>query len=153
MAISLPRRGLGRYEPVSDINITPLVDVMLVLLIVFMITAPMLAVGMRVDLPKATSGTPLEPKEPIVITVTKQGNLFVGRDQVSRDSLVPLVRAKLGDERGRPIYLRGDRDVAYGEIVAVVDRLALNGLSKFALVSIGYDQADSRAPEPVGAPP
>jgi biopolymer transport protein TolR len=117
MPISLPRRGYGRYEPVSDINITPLVDVMLVLLIVFMVTAPMLAVGMRVDLPKATSAVPLEPKEPIVVTVTKQGNLFVGRDQVSRDLVAQSVRAKLGNERSRPIYLRGDRDAAYGEIV------------------------------------
>ena len=150
MAINLPRRGHGRYEPVSDINITPLVDVMLVLLIVFMVTAPMLAVGMRVDLPKATSAVPLEPKEPIVVTVTKQGNLFVGRDQVSRDLVVQSVRAKLRNDRGRPIYLRGDRDVAYGEIVAVMDQLALDGLSKFALISIGSDQG---ADQPAAASP
>jgi biopolymer transport protein TolR len=152
MTISLPRRGYGRYEPVSDINITPLVDVMLVLLIVFMVTAPMLAVGMRVDLPKATSAVPLEPKEPIVVTVTKQGNLFVGRDQVSRDLVAQSVRAKLGNERSRPIYLRGDRDVAYGEIVAVMDRLALDGLSKFALISIG-SETDQLARQPAAASP
>jgi biopolymer transport protein TolR len=146
MAISMPRRGLGRYEPVSDINITPLVDVMLVLLIVFMITAPMLAVGIRVDLPKATSAVPLEPKEPIVITITKHGDLLVGRDQVSPDRFVEAVRAKLADQRGRPIYLRADRDVAYGEVIAVIDRLALDGLSKFALISIGYDHTNPRGP-------
>ena len=151
MAISMPRRGLGRYEPVSDINITPLVDVMLVLLIVFMITAPMLAVGIRVDLPKATSAVPLEPKEPIVITITKQGDLLVGRDQVSPDRFVQSVRAKLADQRGRPIYLRADRDVAYGEVVAVIDRLALDGLSKFALISIGHDHTNPRVP--AGASP
>lgn len=147
MAIILPRRGLGRYEPVSDINITPLVDVMLVLLIVFMITAPMLAVGVRVDLPKATSAAPLEPREPIVVTVTKQGNLFVGRDSVSYELLVQSVRAKLTDDPGRPIYVRGDRDAAYGEIVAVVDRLALDGLSKFALISIGSGHGEQGAPD------
>jgi biopolymer transport protein TolR len=153
MAMILPRRGGGRYEPMADINITPLVDVMLVLLIVFMITAPMLAVGMRVDLPKAASAVPLEPKEPVIVTVAKQGKLFVGRDEVSRDLLLQSVRGKLGDDRGRQIYLRGDRDVAYGEIVAVMDQLALDGLSKFALVTIASGQAGLRGSEPGAASP
>jgi biopolymer transport protein ExbD len=135
MAIIAPRRGGGRYEPVADINITPFVDVVLVLLIVFMITAPMLAAGMLVDLPKAKSARPLDPREPVIITIAKDGKLYVGRDEVLRAALTTAVRAKLGDDQNRQIYLRGDRDVIYGEIIAVMDQLALNGLVKMALVA------------------
>jgi biopolymer transport protein ExbD/biopolymer transport protein TolR len=135
MAIIAPRRGGGRYEPVADINITPFVDVVLVLLIVFMITAPMLAAGMLVDLPKAKSARPLDPREPVIITIAKDGKLYVGRDEVSRAALTTAVRAKLGDDQNRQIYVRGDRDVIYGEIIAVMDQLALNGLVKMALVA------------------
>jgi biopolymer transport protein TolR len=135
MPIISPKRGGGRYEPVADINITPFVDVMLVLLIVFMITAPMLAAGMLVDLPKAKSARPLDPREPVIITIAKDGKLYVGRDEVSRAALTTAVRAKLGDDQNRQIYLRGDRDVIYGEIIAVMDQLALNGLVKMALVA------------------
>lgn len=135
MPIISVRRGGGRYEPVADINITPLVDVMLVLLIVFMITAPMLAAGMLVDLPRAKSARPLAPREPVIVTIAKDGRLHVGRDEVARSDLTQAVRAKLGDDQDRPIYVRGDRDVIYGEIVGVMDQLALNGLAKIALVA------------------
>jgi biopolymer transport protein ExbD len=135
MAIISPRRGGGRYEPLADINITPFVDVMLVLLIVFMITAPMLAAGMLIDLPKAKSARPLDPREPVIVTIGKDSKLYVGRDEVSRASLTAAVRAKLGDDQNRQIYVRGDRDVIYGEIVAVMDQLALSGLAKMALVA------------------
>jgi biopolymer transport protein TolR len=144
MAIISPRRGGGRYEPVADINITPFVDVVLVLLIVFMITAPMLAAGMLVDLPKAKSARPLDPREPVIITIAKDGKLYVGRDEVSRAALTTAVRAKMGDDQNRQIYVRGDRDVIYGEIIAVMDQLALNGLVKMALVA----NASSAAPVP-----
>jgi biopolymer transport protein TolR len=135
MPIISPRRGGGRYEPVADINITPFVDVMLVLLIVFMVTAPMLAAGMLVDLPKAKSARPLDPREPVIVTVGKDGRLYVGRDEVARGALTQAVRGKLGDDLNRQIYVRGDREVIYGEIIGVMDQLALNGLAKIALVA------------------
>jgi biopolymer transport protein ExbD/biopolymer transport protein TolR len=135
MPIISSRRGGGRYEPVADINITPLVDVMLVLLIVFMITAPMLAAGMFVDLPRAKSARPLDPREPVIVTVAKDGRLFVGRDEVAAGALTRAVRAKLGNDPSRQIYVRGDREVIYGEIVGVMDQLALSGLGKIALVA------------------
>jgi biopolymer transport protein TolR len=135
MAIITPKRGGGLYEPVADINVTPLVDVMLVLLIVFMITAPMLAAGMRIDLPKAQSAQPLDPKEPIIVTVTKDAKVYLGRDQVARAQLAGAILAKAGDDRDRPIYVRGDRDANYGEVIAVMDQLALNGLVKIALMA------------------
>jgi biopolymer transport protein ExbD len=151
MPIISPRRGGGRYEPVADINITPFVDVMLVLLIVFMITAPMLAAGMLVDLPKAKSARPLDPREPVIITIAKDGKLYVGRDEVSRAALTAAVRAKLGDDQNRQIYVRGDRDVIYGEIIAVMDQLALDGLVKMALVAnaSGASAVPSHEPEAI----
>jgi biopolymer transport protein ExbD/biopolymer transport protein TolR len=148
MPIISPRRGGGRYEPVADINITPFVDVMLVLLIVFMITAPMLAAGMLVDLPKAKSARPLDPREPVIITIAKDRKLYVGRDEVSHAALAAAVRAKLGDDQNRQIYVRGDRDVIYGDIVAVMDQLALNGLVKMALVANASSATAVPSPEP-----
>jgi biopolymer transport protein TolR len=150
MPIISQRRGGGRYDPVADINITPFVDVMLVLLIVFMITAPMLAAGMLVDLPKAKSARPLDPREPVIITLAKDGKLYVGRDEVSRAALTAAVRAKLGDDQNRQIYVRGDRDVIYGEIIAVMDQLALNGLVKMALVANASSATAVPSPEPEG---
>jgi len=135
MSIIAPKRGAGLYEPVADINVTPLVDVMLVLLIVFMITAPMLAAGLRIDLPKAKTAQALDPKEPVIITVTKEAKLYLGREEVARDQVAQAVRAALGDDQTRPIYVRGDRDASYGEVIAVMDQLALNGLSRIALMA------------------
>jgi biopolymer transport protein ExbD/biopolymer transport protein TolR len=152
MPIISPRRGGGRYDPVADINITPFVDVMLVLLIVFMITAPMLAAGMLVDLPKAKSAQPLNPREPVIVTVAKDGKLYVGRDEVSRAVLAAAVHAKLGDDQNRQIYVRGDRDGIYGDIVAVMDQLALSGLVKMALVANASPATavPSAGPEAIG---
>jgi biopolymer transport protein ExbD/biopolymer transport protein TolR len=152
MPIISPKRGGGRYDPVADINITPFVDVMLVLLIVFMITAPMLAAGMLVDLPKAKSAQPLDPREPVIITIAKDGKLYVGRDEVSRATLTAAVRAKMGNDLSRQIYVRGDRDVIYGEIIAVMYQLALNGLVKMALVANASTATagPSHGPVPIG---
>jgi biopolymer transport protein ExbD/biopolymer transport protein TolR len=139
------------YEPLAEINVTPFVDVMLVLLIVFMITAPMLAAGMRVDLPQAKSAQPLNPKEPVIITVRKDGKLYLGREELSPGQVADAVRARLGDDRERAIHLRGDREVAYGDIVAIVDQLAANGLLKVALLANarGEDRLSASKP-PLG---
>jgi biopolymer transport protein TolR len=152
MAIISPRRGGGRYDPVADINITPFVDVVLVLLIVFMITAPMLAAGMLVDLPKAKSARPLDPREPVIITIAKDEKLYVGRDEVSRAALTAAVRAKLWDDQNRQIYVRGDRDVIYGQIIAVMDQLALSGFVKMALVANASSATAVPSHEPEAIP-
>ncbi len=128
-----PRRAL--YEPLAEINVTPLVDVMLVLLIVFMVTAPMLASGMKVDLPQAQSIAPLDPKEPVVITVQKDGRLFLGHNEIASADLVAKLRASHGTDSPPVIHLRGDREVAYGEMVALMDRLAAAGFAKVALLA------------------
>ena len=134
MALSPRKIGEGLYQPLADINVTPLVDVMLVLLIIFMVTAPMLATGIKVNLPSAKTAQPLENKEPVVVIVAKDGALSVGKDPVSRDELAAKVKAKLGDSNG-VVQLRGDRDASYGDVVSVMDELAANGISRIAIVS------------------
>ncbi len=93
MAMS-PRNNSGNslYQPMPEINVVPLVDIMLVLLIVFMITAPMLSAGLKVDLPQARTAEPLDPRQPIVITVTKEGELTVGDQTVAREDMAAEVR-------------------------------------------------------------
>jgi biopolymer transport protein ExbD len=95
MAMKPRKIGEGLYQPLAEINVTPLVDVMLVLLIIFMVTAPMLAAGVKVNLPSARTSQPLESKDPVVVTVAKDGAVSVGKEAVSRDGLVATVKGKL----------------------------------------------------------
>ena len=150
MAMNQRKVGEGLYQPVADINVTPLVDVMLVLLIIFMVTAPMLATGIKVNLPSAKTARPLETKQPVMVTVAKDGALSVGKDSVSRDELAAKVKAGLGDSNG-VVQLRGDRDASYGDVVSVMDELAANGISRIAIVS-GPRRTVSPVPAAPGAP-
>jgi biopolymer transport protein TolR len=136
MAMNPRKIGEGLYQPLADINVTPLVDVMLVLLIIFMVTAPMLASGIKVNLPRARTAQPLETKNPVVVVVAKDGAVSVGKDQVAPDELATTVKAKLSDSNG-VVQLRGDMDAAYGDVVAVMDELAANGVTRIAIVSSG----------------
>ncbi len=150
MAMNPRKVGEGLYQPVAEINVTPLVDVMLVLLIIFMVTAPMLATGIKVNLPNAKTAQPLETKQPVMVTVAKDGALSVGKDSVSRDELAAKVKAGLGDSNG-VVQLRGDRDASYGDVVSVMDELAANGISRIAIVS-GPRRTVSPIPAAPGAP-
>jgi biopolymer transport protein TolR len=149
MAIKPRKVGEGLYQPLAEINVTPLVDVMLVLLIIFMVTAPMLASGIKVNLPSARTAEPLEAKDPVVVVVTKDGAISVGKQQVSRDQLVESVKAKLGASSG-VVQLRGDADAAYGDIVSVMDDLAAGGVSRIAIVSA---PRKTHPPAPQNSPP
>ncbi|MFZ1964219.1 MAG: biopolymer transporter ExbD [Roseiarcus sp.] len=137
--MALPTRneasGEDLYQPQAEINVTPLVDVMLVLLIVFMVTAPLLAAGVKVELPQAKAVQPLDPKDPIVVTVGKDGRLSLGTEEISADRLVEAVEGRLGEDRTRIVRLRGDKDAAYGDVVAVMDRLATHGVTHIAIVT------------------
>jgi biopolymer transport protein ExbD len=139
MAMKPRKIGEGLYQPLAEINVTPLVDVMLVLLIIFMVTAPMLATGIKVNLPGARTAEPLETRDPVVVAVTRDGSVLVGKDSVSRDALVATVKARLGASSG-VVQLRGDKDAAYGDVVSVMDELAANGLTRIAIVSSGRGQ-------------
>ena len=139
----------GVFRPQSEINVTPLVDVMLVFLIIFMVTAPLLTAGMKVQLPQAQAARPLDPKEPVVVVVGRDGQLAVGDEKVVAADLIQLVKLKLGDDVARVIHLRGDKDVAYGRMVEVLDQLASNGITHIAIVT---DAAKSGAGETSKAP-
>ena len=142
MAMKPGKVGEGLYQPLAEINVTPVVDVMLVLLIIFMVTAPMLATGIKVNLPSAKTAQPLENKQPVVVVVAKDGSVSVGKDPVSQDELAAKVKAKLGDSNG-VVQLRGDRDASYGDVVSVMDELAANGVTRIAIVSSGRRSAAS----------
>src|SRR4051794_30524162 len=108
MSLSSRNGGDDLYTPLAEINVTPLVDVMLVLLIIFMVTAPLLTPGVKVDLPKAASAKSLSPKAPLIVSVARDGHVAFGAEEVSLDALGPAVRAKLGDDPAQVVHIRGD---------------------------------------------
>jgi biopolymer transport protein ExbD/biopolymer transport protein TolR len=151
--VGLPTRfknGDSLYQPLADINVTPLVDVMLVLLIIFMVTAPLLAKGMKVNLPQAKAAQPLNPKEPIVVAVSKDGKIALGADEVTADALVDGIRAMMGEDTGRVVHVRGDKEANYGDVVAVMDKLATNGITHIAILT---DSRSKTGPAAVKATP
>ncbi len=128
------KRG-RRYRPMSDINVTPLVDVMLVLLVVFMVTAPLLTVGVPVDLPQTEAAPINEPKEPLVITVNREGAVFIQETGVDTDGLVPKLQAITGSNPDAVIYVRGDKDINYGRVLEVMSLVSSAGFRKVSLVA------------------
>ena len=124
-----------RYQPMSEINVTPMVDVMLVLLIVFMVAAPLLTVGVPVNLPKAGAQSLTGDDEPLAISVNQGGQIFIEETEVILRDLVPRLKAFIGTGYDQRIYVRGDRDVAYGRVAAVVARINNAGFTRVALVT------------------
>lgn len=124
------------YTPLAEMNVTPFIDVMLVLLIIFMVTAPMLTKGMNIDLPKAASAQPLDPKAPIIIAVDGERRIFLGKEEVRREALVARVKAELG-EPARVVHIRGDKAAAYGDVVGLLDDLAAGGITKLSIITRG----------------
>jgi len=130
--------GRGRRRPtrpVSDINVTPFVDVMLVLLVVFMVTAPMMTVGVPIDLPKTQANTVNQDKEPLVISVDADGRVYLQDKPLKLDALVPKLKAITGANPNARIFVRGDKQLAYGRIMEVMGAINLAGFTKVALVA------------------
>lgn len=138
-------RGRGRYRPLAEINVTPLVDVMLVLLIIFMVTAPLMTSGVPVDLPK-TSAQPLNSdSKPVTVSIDAQGKIFLQNTQVDLPDLVPKLQAIAQNDPARRIFVRGDKDLAYGRIMQVMGDIQQGGFTKVALLA---EQPDAGAPSP-----
>ncbi|HEX3952753.1 MAG TPA: protein TolR [Stellaceae bacterium] len=127
--------GRGRYRPMADINVTPLVDVMLVLLVVFMVTAPLLTVGVPVELPQTQAPPINEPKEPLVISLTKEGAIYVQDTTVPVDQLVAKLQAITGNNPDAILYVRGDKDINYGKVLEVMSLVSAAGFRKVSLVA------------------
>ena len=119
----------------SEINVTPFVDVMLVLLIVFMVTAPLLTVGIPVDLPKVKASALTDQKDPLEITVKLGGEIYLGESRVEVDNLIPRLNAITELNKEARIYVRGDRVVAYGRIMEIMSLVNSAGYTKVALVT------------------
>ena len=126
----------------SEINVTPLVDVMLVLLIIFMITAPLLVAGVPVDLPESRAAALDQQAKPVQISLDGQGNIFIDDAQVTVAALparLAAIAAQPEPPEGRRIYLRADKGLDYGEVMRVMGELNRAGLNRVALVSVGGD--------------
>ena len=119
----------------SDINVTPFVDVMLVLLIVFMVTAPLLTVGIPVDLPKVKASALTDQKDPLEITVNLDGGVYLGESLVEVENLIPRLNAITDQNTEARIYLRGDRIIAYGRVMEIMSIINSAGYKKVALVT------------------
>ncbi len=130
------RRTGGSYRPMAEINVTPLVDVMLVLLIVFMVSAPLLTAGVPVDLPNSNA-KPIteEENKPIEITLTKDDKIFIGETEVEKKRLIPLLSAMTEGQSDRRIYIRGDQKLSYGSIMELIGLVNGAGFTKVALIS------------------
>jgi len=129
-------RGKRKRSPaMSEINVTPFVDVMLVLLIVFMVTAPLLTVGVPVDLPKTRAPALGQDKEPHSITVAKDGKIYLQKEVVTADALVPKLQAISQNGYDQRIFVRGDKTVAYDRVMVVMGLLASAGFTHIGLVT------------------
>jgi len=131
------RRRHRRKAVMSEINVTPMVDVMLVLLIIFMVSAPLLTVGVPIDLPQTRAKSLDQDREPLTLSVSLQGQVFLQNSEIPIDDLVSKLKA-VTDARGgydERIYVRGDRKVDYGTVMRVMGRLSSAGFKRVALVT------------------
>ncbi|MBV8590992.1 MAG: protein TolR [Acetobacteraceae bacterium] len=136
MASSLYRpKGSGRYRPLSEINVTPLVDVMLVLLIIFMVTAPLLTSGVNVDLPKADLKPVNSDSEPLTVSINAEGRIFLQDTEVQLPDLVTKLQAIAQNNPERRIFVRGDKGVAYGRVIEVMGTITRGGFTKATLLA------------------
>jgi biopolymer transport protein TolR len=129
------RRRRSSYQPMSEINVTPFVDVMLVLLIVFMVAAPLLTVGVPIELPE-TQAKPLQgDNEPLTVTVTTEGKIFLQETEIELDTLAPKLVAIAKNGYDERIFVRGDRNVDYGNVMRVMGVLNKAGFKRIGLVT------------------
>jgi biopolymer transport protein TolR len=131
------RRGRGRKPVMAEINVTPMVDVMLVLLIIFMVSAPLLTVGVPLDLPQTQAKSLDQDKNPLTLSVNLKGEVYLNDTQIALDDIVPKLKA-ITESRGgmdERIFVRGDKKVDYGTVMKVMGRLSAAGFRRVALVT------------------
>ena len=140
MAVRLDHGGVD-LEEVHEINVTPFIDVILVLLIIFMIAAPLATVDIAVDLPTSNAQRQPRPDKPVFLTVKSDLSLTLGDDTVTRDGLGPALARATGDDKEQRVFLRADKSVPYGELMRVMNAMQAAGYLKVALVGLETDQA------------
>ena len=129
------RRGRRRVAPMAEINVTPMVDVMLVLLIIFMVTAPLLTSGVPVDLPKVSAKPINSDAEPLTVSVNAEGKIYLQDQVLELPDLVAKLQAIAKDNNERRIFVRGDKSVSYGTILQVMGTITEGGFTKVALLA------------------
>ena len=127
--------GRSRHRVMSEINVTPMVDVMLVLLIIFMVAAQLLTVGVPVDLPQTKAPAITEQKEPLVISLNAEGHLFLQNSPVADDELLPRLQAITKNNPEADIYVRGDRSINYGRVMEIMGMVGAAGFTKVSLIT------------------
>ncbi len=149
MAVTIQRTSRRRRKNralMSDINVTPFVDVMLVLLIIFMVTAPLLTVGVQVDLPETKAGAVSGQDEPLAVSVDAGGQIYIQDTAVDLDTLVPRLHAITGNNPDIRIFVRGDKAINYGRVMAVMGQINAAGYRRVALIAQEPGKAAKRPP-------
>ncbi len=147
MAFSLNQKGSlrSRYRPLAEINVTPMVDVMLVLLIIFMVTAPLMTSGVSVDLPKTNAQPINNDSQPLTVTIRANGDVYLQDQQVALADVVGKLQAISENNPDRRIFVRGDKDLPYGKIMELMGIITQGGFTHVALL------AEQTAPAPTSA--
>src|SRR5689334_12592411 len=138
MAVSLPPLGEadeGRYQPLAEINVTPMVDVMLVLLVIFMVTAPLLTVGVPLNLPETSAAELTQPKEPIVLSLDAAGGTFIGNYRIEESELKTRLASLALEDPERIVYVRGDRTISYARLMDALGLVSSAGFTKVSLLA------------------
>jgi biopolymer transport protein ExbD len=138
VALSLPpsgEAGEDRYAPLAEINVTPMVDVMLVLLVIFMVTAPLLAVGVPLDLPKTKAAVITEPKPPVVLSLNRSGEVFIGDERIDPGDLEQRLAGLAAEDSSRIVYVRGDQTISYAQLMDALGIVNRAGFSKVSLIA------------------
>jgi biopolymer transport protein TolR len=142
----------GRYRPLAEINVTPLVDVMLVLLIIFMVTAPLMTSGVSVDLPKTNAQQLNSDSEPLTVTIKADGSIFLQDQAIDVSDIVAKLQAIAQNNPDRRIFVRGDKDLAYGRIMEVMGTITQGGFTKVALLAEQTAAPQNAAPQSGASP-
>jgi biopolymer transport protein ExbD len=142
MAVLLPPSGNSsgnseeeRYTPLAEINVTPMVDVMLVLLVIFMVAAPLLTVSVPINLPKSSAAATTQPQEPLIVSVNAAGDTYIGDDKVEAGDLPDRLASLAAVDPARIVYVRGDRTIQYGRLMDLLDLVNHAGFAKVSLLA------------------
>ncbi|MFH6783162.1 MULTISPECIES: protein TolR [Methylobacterium] len=141
--------------PMSEINVTPMVDVMLVLLIIFMVAAPLMTVGVPVQLPKTAAAKSAESKKPVVVSIDKDGQAFLAKEPLPADTALARLKQAAAEDPGQTVLVRGDKDVPYGKVMEVMGLVGQAGFAKVSLIANappGGAAPAATAPAPASAP-
>ncbi|MCE3233123.1 MAG: TolR [Rickettsiaceae bacterium] len=127
--------GRNSHQPMAEINVTPMVDVILVLLIIFMVTSPLMVAGVTVDLPETTAAPMTGQDEPISVTVDASGDVYIQETKIKKTELTTKLQAIVGEKKDSRIFVRGDKTIDYGKVMEVVGLINAAGFNKVALLT------------------